>query len=163
VEKRFDLANDPALVPPLVQHLQQYFTPLQLGDENTRIRVGIALEEALLNGLYHGNLEVHSDLRESGGMAYYQLAEQRRRDPPYSERRLHMEAYLNRESARFVVRDEGPGFDTASLPDPTDPANLERCSGRGLLLIRTFMDEVIYNDRGNQITLVKRGLLPLSA
>ena len=163
VEKHFDLANDPALVPPLVQHLQQYFIPLHLGDENTRIRLGIALEEALLNGLYHGNLEVHSDLRETGGMAYYELAERRRHEPPYSRRRLHMEAYLNREAARFVVRDDGPGFDTASLPDPTDPANLERCSGRGLLLIRTFMDEVLYNERGNQITMVKRGTLPLSA
>jgi CheY-like chemotaxis protein len=163
VEKRFELANDPALVPPLVQHLQQYFLPLHLGDENTRIRVGIALEEALLNGLYHGNLEVHSDLRESGGMAYYELAERRRHVAPYSGRRLHLEAYLSRGSARFVVRDEGPGFDTASLPDPTDPANLERASGRGLLLIRTFMDQVVYNERGNQITMIKRGTLPLSA
>jgi CheY-like chemotaxis protein len=163
VERRFELANDPALVPPLVQHLQQYFLPLHLGDENTRIRVGIALEEALLNGLYHGNLEVHSDLRETGGMAYYELAERRRHEPPYNGRRLHMEAYLSRGSARFVVRDEGPGFDTACLPDPTDPANLERASGRGLLLIRTFMDQVVYNERGNQITMIKRGTLPLSA
>ena len=163
VEKHFRLANDPALVPPLVQHLQQYFAPLQLGDENTRIRVGIALEEALLNGLYHGNLEVHSDLRESGGLAYYQLAERRRQQPPFSERRLHLDAYLSRKAARFVVRDEGPGFNTASLPDPTDPANLERASGRGLLLIRTFMDEVVYNERGNEITMIKRGMLPLSA
>jgi CheY-like chemotaxis protein len=163
VEKRFDLANDPGLVPPLVQHLQQYLAPLNLGDENTRIRVGIALEEALLNGLYHGNLEVHSDLREGGGLAYYELAEQRRRQAPYSGRRLHLDAFMTREAARFVVRDEGPGFDTASLPDPTDPTNLERCSGRGLLLIRTFMDEVAYNDRGNQITLVKRGSRALSA
>jgi CheY-like chemotaxis protein len=163
VEKRFDLANDPALVPPLVQHLQQYFIPLHLGDENTRIRVGIALEEALLNGLYHGNLEVHSDLREGGGLGFYQLAEQRRQQPPYSQRRLHLNAYLTREAARFVVRDDGPGFDATSLPDPTDPANLERCSGRGLLLIRTFMDEVVYNDRGNEITMIKRGARALSA
>jgi len=42
------------------------------------------------------------------------------------------------------------------LPDPTDPANLERIGGRGLLLIRTFMDEVRHNDRGNEVTLVKR-------
>jgi CheY-like chemotaxis protein len=163
VEKRFDLDNDPALVPPLVQHLQQYFSPLHLGDENTRIRVGIALEEALLNGLYHGNLEVDSELRDGGGVGYYEQAERRRQQPPYSGRRLHLDASLNREAARFVVRDEGPGFDTASLPDPTDPANLEKPSGRGLLLIRTFMDEVHYNDRGNQITMIKRGARALSA
>lgn len=156
VDKRFDLANDPALVPPLVSHLQQYFSPLNLGDENARLRVGIALEEALLNGMYHGNLEVNSELREDGGLSYYELAERRRGVPPYRDRRLYLDAHLSREAACFVVRDEGPGFDTANLPDPTDPANLEKCSGRGLLLIRTFMDEVRYNEAGNQITMIKR-------
>jgi CheY-like chemotaxis protein len=156
VEKRFDLGNDPSLVPPLVSHLQQYFSPLALGDENARLRVGIALEEALLNGMYHGNLEVGSELREDGSLAYYEAAARRRTLPPYRDRRLHLEAHLTRDRARFVVRDEGPGFDTASLPDPTDPANLEKCSGRGLLLIRTFMDEVCYNPSGNQITMIKR-------
>lgn len=55
-----------------------------------------------------------------------------------------------------MIRDEGPGFDSTSLPDPTDPVNLEKVSGRGLLLIRTFMDEVRHNPKGNEIVLVKR-------
>lgn len=156
VDKHFDLRNDPGLVPPLISHVQAYFQPLELGDDNVRLRVGIALEEAVLNGMYHGNLELSSDLREDGTLTYYELAAQRRNLPPYQDRRLHLEAHLSREEARFVVRDEGPGFDTANLPDPTDPANLEKCSGRGLLLIRTFMDEVRYNASGNQITLIKR-------
>jgi hypothetical protein len=161
VEKRFDLTNDPTLVPPLVSHLQQFFTPLELGDENARLRVGIALEEALLNGLYHGNLEVSSQLREDGSLTYYEVAERRRHETPYCDRRLYLEASLSRDAARFVVRDDGPGFDTGHLPDPTDPANLEKCSGRGLLLIRTFMDRVSYNQSGNEITMIKyraRGL-----
>ena len=56
----------------------------------------------------------------------------------------------------YVIRDEGPGFDPSTLPDPRDPSNLERTAGRGLLLIRTFMDEVTFNKAGNQITMVKR-------
>ena len=55
-----------------------------------------------------------------------------------------------------MIRDEGQGFDLASLPDPTLPQNLERRTGRGLFLIRTFMDEVRHNDVGNEITMVKR-------
>jgi anti-sigma regulatory factor (Ser/Thr protein kinase) len=54
------------------------------------------------------------------------------------------------------VRDEGRGFDPATLPDPLDPAQLETTTGRGLLLIRTFMDEVSFNATGNEITIVKR-------
>ncbi len=56
---------------------------------------------------------------------------------------------------RFVIRDEGPGFDHRKVSDPTQAENLDRVSGRGLLLIHSFMDEVSYNDRGNEITLVK--------
>ena len=52
--------------------------------------------------------------------------------------------------------DEGQGFDPTKLPDPTDPANLEMASGRGILLMRTFMDEIKYNDKGNIVTLIKR-------
>ncbi len=71
-------------------------------------------------------------------------------------RRIFVESSLSRESAKFVIRDQGRGFDPNSLPDPTDPANLEKAAGRGVLLMRSFMDEVSYNDRGNSVTLVKR-------
>ena len=70
----------------------------------------------------------------------------------------HLDHALRPESAaevRFVIRDEGPGFDQSRLADPTDPENWERVGGRGLLLIRTFMDEVWHNPAGNEITLVK--------
>ncbi len=66
-----------------------------------------------------------------------------------------MSATLTRDSATFVIRDEGNGFDPATLPDPTDPANLGKVSGRGLLLIQTFMDRVEHNAKGNQITMIK--------
>ena len=56
----------------------------------------------------------------------------------------------------MVVEDQGPGFDPGCLPDPTDLSNLEKPSGRGLMLIRTFMDEVDFNPRGNRIRMVKR-------
>jgi len=74
----------------------------------------------------------------------------------FCNRRIHIEAKLSRDRAVFVIRDDGDGFDPASLPDPTDPANLEKASGRGLLLMRTFMDEVSYNSIGNEVTLLKR-------
>ena len=58
--------------------------------------------------------------------------------------------------ATITIRDDGPGFDTTSLRDPTDPENLERAGGRGLLLINAFMSEVRHNDKGNEITMIKR-------
>ncbi len=121
------------------------------------MRVGVALHESLLNAIQHGNLEISSELRQEGDeKAFRDLAAARRGQAPYRDRRVRVHARLSRSEAVYVIEDEGPGFDVAALPDPSDPANIERIGGRGLTLIRTFMDEVRHNSRGNGITLVKR-------
>ena len=154
--QEFILGNDSSLFGPLVTYLQENATHLGLGDASERTRLGVALEEALANALYHGNLEINSSLREEDDRAYYSLIESRRQEEPYRNRRIHVEAELSRDEARFLIRDEGRGFDPSGLPDPTDPSNLERASGRGILLMRTFMDDVSYNERGNEVRLYKR-------
>jgi CheY-like chemotaxis protein/anti-sigma regulatory factor (Ser/Thr protein kinase) len=156
MEARFILENERALMPALVAHIQDDLSRLNLCDQSSKIRIGIALEEALVNALYHGNLEVSSELRQENDRAYHQLAEERRNQSPYRDRRIHVDTRYSRSEATFVIRDEGPGFDRSRVPDPTDPENLGRTSGRGLLLIQTFMDEVRFNDSGNEITMVKR-------
>ncbi|HZZ73055.1 MAG TPA: response regulator [Pirellulales bacterium] len=160
-ETVFTLRNDSELVYPLVDHLQQMVTRMRFCDDTGRIRIGIALEEALLNALYHGNLELNSEMiREARSQIVSSGApnviDQRRVQAPYRDRRIHVQVSLNPSEARFVVRDEGPGFRPEDVPDPTDPANLERESGRGLLLMRSFMDDVTYNAQGNEVTLIKR-------
>lgn len=156
VELRFIMGSDPTLIPALVGHLQEYHLRLKLCDAAGKIRIGVALEEALLNAHYHGNLEVSSELREEGDEPFYRLAEERRRMPPYRDRKIHVLAKLSGSEARYVITDDGPGFNPSRLPDPSDPENIARSSGRGVLLIRTFMDEVRYNDKGNEITMIKR-------
>lgn len=160
-ETEFVLDNDPDLIPPLVDLFQQHVARMQLCDETGRIRLGIALEEALLNALFHGNLELSTEeLREASSALFHaqsrDLVAERRRAAPYSGRHLRVKASINPEAMQFTISDEGPGFDTASLGDPHDPANLQRETGRGLVLMRTFMDEVRYNPSGNEVTLVKR-------
>ena len=155
-EHHFVLENDLSLILSAVTFLKRGITDLRLGGESDRLRVGVALEEALVNAFYHGNLEVGSELREVDYKAYYELARQRCGEMPYKDRLVHVSARFNHQEAAYTVRDEGPGFDPSQLPDPTDPVNLDRPSGRGLLLMRTFMDDVRYNAAGNEVTLVKR-------
>jgi anti-sigma regulatory factor (Ser/Thr protein kinase) len=150
------LRNDITLIPPLIGHLQENLARMKLCDEVGRLRVTVALQEALVNAIYHGNLEVSSELREKDDKAYQGLLKERQTTKPYRDRRVYVTAKETPAEAIYVIRDEGPGFDPASLPDPTDPANVEKVSGRGLFLIRTFMDRVEHNDKGNQITMVKR-------
>lgn len=152
---QFVLENDPLLVPPLVALFRQDLIEVGLCDLTGATRTGIALEEALLNAIYHGNLEVSSELREQGDAAFHALAAERRRSPPYRDRRVRVAARVSPRRAAFVVADEGPGFDVAKLPDPTDLEHVLRPCGRGILLMRAFMSEVRYNETGNRVTLVK--------
>lgn len=155
-ETRFELENDLSLIPSVVGYLQDIVTQMRTCEETDRLRVGVALEEALLNAYYHGNLEVSSELRETDHSAYYSLAEERTQESPYRDRRITVEASVTPSESKYTIRDEGPGFDPADLPDPTDPANIERPCGRGLLLMQTFMDSVKYNQVGNEVTMIKR-------
>ena len=88
----------------------------------------LALEEAIVNAIKHGH---HGDAKKSVRVRY-------RLDPT----RLEAE-----------ICDQGPGFDPRRVPDPTAPENLERPSGRGLLLMRHFMTSIRFNKRGNCVTL----------
>ena len=96
---------------------------------NLNFRVG--LTEALSNAMLYGN-----------------------RDDP--SKRVLVEVTLLEGGMQATVKDQGSGFDPASVPDPTTPENLTKASGRGLFLMRELLDEVSYNDRGNEVTLVLR-------
>ena len=120
------------------------------------MQMSVALNEALHNALEHGNLELSSETRDKRMGDYEELIQRRRTEPPFRDRRIRVSCTLDRKEARFTVEDDGPGFDPSGLPDPRDPENIERFSGRGVFLMRTFMDDVEFNDRGNSVTLVKR-------
>jgi serine/threonine-protein kinase RsbW len=92
--------------------------------------IRLALEEALVNAIKHGN---QMDKAKAVRVAYHVCPD------------------------RFEVQitDEGPGFDPCDVPDPTAPENLERPCGRGLLLMRHYMTEVAYHDRGRAVRMAK--------
>ncbi len=162
---RFNLENDPTLIAPLVDRVQLGMIGMQLCSAAQRMHVGIALEEALINAMCHGNLELPAhrlaDIRKllHEGQAS-ELVEERRNQSPYKERRIHVAADFTRNRAQFVVGDDGAGFDVAaSLPKSADEA-MESEGRRGLLLIQTFMDEVIFNETGNEMRMTLKNLRP---
>ncbi len=155
-QSTFVLTNDLRLIRSLVSHLQQMLRCLPLGDETQRLRVGIALEEALKNAYYHGSFEVGRSIDSPDHWAYSEMVDQRRYELPYRDRRIHVMANISRDEARFIVRDEGPGFDVTGLPAVTEMENADQPVGRGVILMRSIMDEVRYNDTGNEVTLIKR-------
>lgn len=151
----FQLGNNRRLVASVVKEVQNLTSRIARVDQSTLVRIGVAVEEALLNAMIHGNLEVSSELRERADNSFHELIRERSHEFPYSERTVELQVQISPERLDLVVRDEGPGFDVSKLPDPTDAERLLLCSGRGILLMRSFMDEVEYNSKGNEVVLRK--------
>ncbi len=153
---RFSIPTDLSMLAAAADRLQASLEMFGLCDDHQTMYVRIALDEALANAFYHGNLGVSSDLKETGVGDFEQLVQLRLQQSPYCDRRITIEEHLTREQARFVIRDEGQGFNLEEVPDPTDHSRLTRSSGRGIAMMRHFLDEVHFNETGNEVTLVKR-------
>ena len=127
----FELPSDLALLEPVTDYLtkrieQAWFMPV-----DRCLSLALALREALVNAITHGNHDDPSKL-------------------------VRITAEVSRHHAKFTVEDEGVGFNVNDIPHPRDPDNLLKSSGRGVLLIRSVMDETKYNDRGNRLSMIKR-------
>lgn len=97
--------------------------------ENAVFAVKLALEEAMTNAFRHGN----------------------QRDPA---KHITIRYQVDRERIEIEVIDEGPGFEPDSVPDPTQPEYIDRPHGRGIMLMRAYLDSVEYSQRGNAVRLV---------
>ena len=126
----FELPSDLTLMNGVLQYLLERVAKLGvIAPEKSNLF--IALDEAFVNAVKHGN----------------------KNDPT---KLVRIGAELSPKEACFTIEDEGEGFDVQAIPDPCDPTNLFKSSGRGVLLIYNIMDEVEYNAQGNRVKMVKR-------
>ncbi|MDQ2976498.1 MAG: ATP-binding protein [Acidobacteriota bacterium] len=126
----FELPSDLALMNGVLQYLLARVSKLGIASPEGS-NLFVALDEAFVNAVKHGN----------------------KNDPT---KLVRVGAELSPREASFTIEDEGEGFDVQTIPDPRDPANLFKCSGRGVLLMYNIMDEVEYNEQGNRVKMVKR-------
>ncbi|MFO1092960.1 MAG: ATP-binding protein [Planctomycetaceae bacterium] len=159
----FELRNDLSLIRATVHLLQLMLRCLPLGDEIERLRVGVALAEALENAYFHGNLELSRLDPRPDREDYSALAADRATQLPFRNRRIHVAVDIQRTEAVFVIRDEGQGFDSSAWLTKPILLNADDVGNRGLSLMRSIMDEVRYSAAGNEVTLVKRAVHPPQA
>ncbi len=98
--------------------------------------IRLSLDEALTNAVRHGN---DND----------------------RDKNVTLEYSVDPDIFHAKITDEGHGFAPCDVPDPTLDENLERPSGRGVMLMRAYMTEVRFNEHGNCVTLVKHSRCPL--
>lgn len=155
---QFKIENDPQLIPPLLDFLQESMQTLKMGDPTTVRHASVALEEAINNAMYHGNLELSEQQARQARHAFregdrYELVTQRQKQDPYQARRIYVGIDLSKAKAQFIVRDQGNGFDTSQIVNDSDTDHMSELGNRGVTLIRNFMDECTFNDEGNEIRM----------
>jgi CheY-like chemotaxis protein len=148
----FNLVSDPEIIEPLVEMVQQVAVGQGTLNGRTQVQVGLAFENALTNAMFRGNLEI---ARKEFPVASRTIISQRMNEAPYKDRTVYVQALISPASVRIVVRDQGPGFDTSTVPEASDAESYRDGVGRGLVLIKAFMDEVEFNDAGNEIRMTK--------
>src|SRR5918993_5624025 len=123
----------------LVQVVSDHIGHLAGLDEEARHWVNVAVRESVINAIKHGNRS------DTGKRVHVEFTPLNSADAP--------------QGVHIRVRDEGPGFDPADVPDPLAPENLLKGSGRGIFLIRSFMDEMVLQraaEGGMEMVMVKR-------
>jgi anti-sigma regulatory factor (Ser/Thr protein kinase) len=157
--KEFVLSNhDSSTLHELIQELNEHFVLSGFCTENQLPQFALVLTEAITNAIEHGNLELSSELKKEGmgkNSPFIKLKTERLQDPLYSQRRVFISMELNPEGLTYRIRDEGKGFDYRHIKDPRDPQNLWKLHGRGLALIYKQMDQILFNETGNEIIMFK--------
>lgn len=162
----FRIPNDLDLCPIIVNEVTLNLTDKGITDISFIESIRVALNEMLFNAVEHGNLGISFEEKTrlmDERPDYHAAIRERALAPGVAQRHVQLEYDLDSEGVRFTITDEGEGFDHSNLPDPTDPKNLFSTHGRGILMTRIYMDEVIYNEKGNQVTLVRRKKLDTAA
>ena len=136
-EFQLELDNDRALLRACWNGFSSYSSQYVV-DRGEALRVALAVEEGLLNALYHGNLELSEEEIFAATTQFHETGGGRPEAghrPRPEERRIHVGIRFSPEQVTFTIRDGGAGFDAATLPDPQDTTTLTRKTGRGLVLM----------------------------
>ncbi len=115
--------------------------------------IGLCLHEALANAIIHGNLEIPSEIKNQSPEDFEKLVQERESLLKFVNRQVNIRCQITLEHLKFEIEDQGPGFNFRKIKNP-DPMRMLP-SGRGILIITSFMDEVFWNDTGTCITMIK--------
>ncbi len=142
------------LIPKLRDRLMRGISDFHIVEGSRENHFCMALEEALNNAFYHGNLEISSELKECEPSRFGELAAERELLSPWCQRPVHVTELVSAFGLWLTIQDAGKGFDVQAAIERSNNPELLLASGRGLMLMRAFADEMFFNSTGNEVTLV---------
>lgn len=147
------ISSQTQIITTVGSFLQSRVKPFCLLHKINVRNIGLCLHEALVNAIIHGNLEIASSIKNEDPEQFERLIKEREADACYADREVSVRCRITPKQLAFEIQDQGPGFDPSILRF-SDPLHMIP-TGRGILIITSFMDEVFWNASGNMITMIK--------
>jgi anti-sigma regulatory factor (Ser/Thr protein kinase) len=150
------IPSQPEWIAPTVEYLKEKALLCGACQQTRANKLTLALHEALTNSIIHGNLELSSDLKERSDNAFAEALAQRAADPYYATRHVEVRIDYDGERCHWTFTDQGKGFDVERVlarASSADEPEVLLSSGRGILLMRAFLDDVRYELNGRRTIL----------
>ncbi|MDH4261566.1 MAG: ATP-binding protein [Spirochaetia bacterium] len=158
-EKRsFTLPTNVHILNPFVYELMEMIKRFNEINRNDIFSLRLAIYEMLINAVEHGNLGINYEKKKnllSTGINYIEYLDSLCKIEPYNQRKIEISYHFLKQSITFNIKDEGDGFDVNKFENRDIKSDLLALHGRGIIISKFNMDKIIYNDKGNEVQLIK--------
>ncbi|TWT98352.1 response regulator [Stieleria varia] len=153
----YELSNDLSMIEPVVNAIHRTMTSMEIANPSSRIRTCTAVEEAILNAIVHGNLEIGQSnfitVRDQGKITLHRTVDRRGRMLKFRDRKVIVKASFCREAAEISIQDSGDGFDVNAIVEANSSDHFHDGRSHGLALMHSLVGRVRFNDVANEVTL----------
>ncbi|MBQ3923248.1 MAG: ATP-binding protein [Spirochaetales bacterium] len=156
-EKTYSIPNDLQLVRPVTEHLIRDLFNMGLVTSDELFNVKFGVQEMIVNAIEHGNLGITYEEKSvllDNGEDIGEFIHRRAANPQYADKKVTIKYILTPNFVKYVITDEGEGFNYHDIPIEITDENFKSVHGRGIIMSRAAFDEFYYNDKGNEVTMV---------
>ncbi|HNZ26714.1 MAG TPA: ATP-binding protein [Spirochaetota bacterium] len=156
-KKLYVIPNSLKYMKPISEHLTRDLVQVGIVDKNFLFNVKFGIQEMIINAIEHGNLEITYEQKSEmlrNGLDLNEIIKKYSALPKFKNRKVYIKYLLTKKRALYIIKDQGNGFNWRETPDCSKSENHLLEHGRGIMMTKNYFDEVRYNDKGNEVTLV---------
>jgi len=156
-KKLYVIPNSLKYMKPISEHLTRDLVQVGIVDKEFLFNVKFGIQEMIINAIEHGNLEITYEQKSEmlrNGLDLNEIIKKYSTLPKFKNRKVYIKYLLTKKRALYIIKDQGSGFNWKETPDCSKSENYLLEHGRGIMMTKNYFDEVRYNEKGNEVTLV---------
>ena len=156
-KKIYVIPNSIKFIKPISEHLTRDLANVGIVNSDYLINVKFGIQEMIINAIEHGNLEISYEQKSemlTNGIDLNEIIKKYSKNERYKNRKVIIKYILTKNSVKYVIKDQGNGFNWRKIPDCSNDENYLLEHGRGIMMTKNYFDKFYYNEKGNEVTMV---------